>query len=273
MQNFANLQDALAAISGLTGFIMYRKAGEEMVSRLQIDENEYVVTRVIPYEYAQTVPAGTGHRWRQALVIESQNIVVQGGEEQLTVSGYQLSLPVIDESAEGYKMQVNSISGPGQYYPWVESIEISIERDGSDAEPLDANKQPCAVQDAVWFRKTARSVAPVESGIQQALGAWSRCNEGDHFGIAVDMPDGNGGWAPIPTPGGGTVRFADKVVIHGTNTCPTGYPPQAPPNVSWLPAGCALRVDFYKKAVNDPELVNQRGPYADIDLILWRSRE
>lgn len=259
---------ALAAIMALPGYVAHRIGGN-LASRPA--PNQARATTVV--EYAQETSAGTGYRWRQALITEHATTATdEAGVETYTPTAFWLALPVVDETPEGFRKVITTLAGPDVLYPWVESIEVAMERNGSDAEPLDADKQPCAPGAAVWFRKTARLVLPVKSGIQQALGAWSRANEGDHFAIAIEQPNGQGGWNPVPTPDGGTVRFADRVVIHGTNTTPAAYPPNAPANLSWIPAGLAIRVDYFKKAANDPEMLAQRGPYADIDVILWRER-
>ena len=275
MQTFSTMDALRAAVAALPGYIPSFVRTRQRIADMEVGAGGILQSSEY-YRYLQEVDGSGLYKERTCLVIEFREPPDEVPEGELPVIKepfeYGLCFPVVSETREGISKIVTAISGPDDYYPWVESLQISMARDGSDAVAVDANKEPCDIQNAVWFRQTARLVMPVQSGMQQALGAWSRCNEGDHFAVAIDAPDGQGGWFPVPTPEGGTVRFADKILCHGTNTTPTPYPPQASPNVSWIPAGIAIRVDFYKKAVNDPELESQRGPYADVDFILWRSR-
>ena len=62
-------------------------------------------------------------------------------------------------------------------------------------------------------------------------------------------------------------QFTDKIGVFGTNTVGTVYPPNQNPALSWMPAYCRVRVDYYKLATDDPELTSARGPFIDVDIL------
>lgn len=275
MQTFNTLPEAFAAIEALPGFILgIRRVDNDATKRTATaDPAVFNYSSSTFWEYAQETADGSGYKLRRAVIVEQGTISFVDGSEVVTPVTFGMSLPHSSETPEGLTKVISSVAGPDLYYPWVESLGILIDRNGLGALALDVNKQPTADPGSIaWYVATERLVITEKSGMQQALGAWSRCNEGDHVAVSIEMPDGQGGWLPVPTPGGGTIRFANKILMHGTNTAPQAYPPNAPANLSWIPAGLAIRVDFFKKAVNDPELATERGPYLDVDFILWRER-
>lgn len=191
---------------------------------------------------------------------------------------------------EGDNKFVKGFSGPSATHLWVQSIKGRMKRDGSAAyqgtkptivTKLKEDKTAAATDaEAYWYHTSFYLLMDKDTGLQGVNATWRRCNEEDHIEVLVEAPSadafGNVTWSVIG-------QFAKEVEVFGDNPAGTPYPPELSPSLSWVPANCRVRLDFFKKAANDPEYTfttgqdeatnpEKRGPYIGLDLLAQRNR-
>lgn len=266
MPSFATEDEALAVIRALPGYIAGSlKKTSDALGDEEGAEGQRVEALFVTY--AQEPPNGNGYKMRRAILARTYN--TEDGE---TIA-WAVTLPVLSETPEGQPVAVSGFGGPGEFYPYCFSMELVASRDGGD--PVKANFTPWSEGDGgapAFYRTTAYRVMDVEVGFQNIVACWARANEGDRVDFAVEAPvafDGEGmpvAWAEVAV-------FGKGLQIFGTNSAGTYYPPNQSPNLSWIPAGCRMRLDYFRMAENDPWLSGGRGPFVELDFLCQRRRE
>ena len=181
---------------------------------------------------------------------------------------------------------ISSFSTADEYYPWVFSLWGHANRteaagtakfrvDGTAAQPADTD-------DILYYKTTLRQLVSVSDfSFQNILACWARLNEGDFCNFYVDVPgewygQAIGTWIQAS-------QFGNNVTLFGDNPKGTYYPPDQSPSMSPFVGGMSIRVDFYKKVIDDQIYVLaagetyttaplKRGPFINLDILGQRKR-
>jgi hypothetical protein len=272
MLTFDTFEQLAAHIQALPGYIPSLKATNDHVEETAAGVTNYGTF----YTYLQEFGASSAHKMRRCFV------VLRTDAEGAPLN-WKLSLPALSETPEGHSKVVGGFSSPDEFYPWVFSIWGHMARDGSDATEVRADGSPAQQGDAdadLYFKKSFDAVLPYEIGFQNIVACWARFNEGDCCDVFVDVPGyfvgSQADWVQF-------AQFGEDITLFGSNPGGTHYPPTQNPALSFIPPGARIRVDVYKKKIDDPwfrlganetEATNpeKTGPFLDLDILGQRRR-
>lgn len=272
MLTFDTFDEVVEHIQALPGYIPSLKATNDVVAETIAG----VTSTGTFYTYLQEFGASNAHKMRRCFITHRTDA------EGETLN-WRLSLPALSETPEGHNKSVTGFSGPDEFYPWVFSIWGHMARDGSDAVEVRGDGTPAQEGDAdadLYFKKSFSSVLAYEFGFQNIAACWARFNEGDTCDVFVDIP---GAWVQSQEDWVLFAQFGEDITLFGSNPQGTHYPPSQSPAVSFLPPGSRIRVDVYKKKIddawfrlgeNETEATNpeKTGPFLDLDVLGQRRR-
>lgn len=252
MITFTTLEELIAHVQAFPGYLpSLRPTGQAWQ-----ETYNGMIHKAELWSYLQVVGTKGKYKRRECVVCERMDAAT-GDRIDFT-----LDLPVLSETDEGDPLIVQTFSGPSDLSAWSFSVTGHMERDGSDATPVNAalEEVPPGDPSIAYYRKSFANSAPYEVGLQNVIAAWTRCNEGDFIDLLIEAPDGMGGWFMAG-------QFARGIAVFGNNPGGTVYPPNQNPAMAWIPLGCRVRVDLYKLAENDTDLATARGPFVDVDVL------
>lgn len=210
------------------------------------------------YRYLQNIES-SGYKTRNCTIIEN----ISGDVTQ----SYDLYLEFLTENPEGYPKIVSEYGAPDQYCPSCFSLTGLFERNCSGVSGVEL-----ITGTTNYYKKTFSYVLPWEYGLQCVNACWFGANIGDYCDVSVDVwISGYNIWYEVS-------KFAEELTLFGDNEKGTAYPPIPFPTVSWIPAGCRIRVDYYKiendnyKYNSDHNKFTTTDIFLDIDIMGVRKR-